>query len=109
MLDVRWQISVKKAKSVRHLDHADASLALLLDNPIAERLHSRPMHFWPKMVFRVVAVEEPRPVVEFPVGAHAPGDRLVGIGAVMPVVTVQIRQAVAKLPKGQKETDVTPV
>src|SRR5262249_23747257 len=73
-----------------------------------KRLHSGPMHLWPKMMFGVVTVVEPRPVIELAVGAHTPGNRLVWIAAVVPVVTIQIREAVAKIPKRKKETDVMP-
>src|SRR6266496_4670556 len=92
-----------------NLDHPYSRCALLLDNLIAKGLHPCPMHLRPEMMLRVVAIEEPSPVVEFFVGAHAPRNRLVGVAAVMPIVTVQIRQAVAKVPKRQKKTDVTPV
>src|SRR6266536_221697 len=92
-----------------NLDHPYSRCALLLDNLIAQGLHPRPMHLRPEMMLRVVAVEEPGPVVELFIGAHAPCNRLVGVAAVMPIVTVQIRQAVAKVPKRQKKTDVTPV
>ena len=94
---------------MRHLDHAHASLALLLHDLITERLHSRPMHLWPEMVLGVITVVEPRPVIELAIGAHAPGNRLVGIAPVMPIVAIQIREAVAKIPKRKKETDVMPV
>ena len=94
---------------MRHLDHAHASLALLLHDLITERLHSRPMHLWPEMVLGVITVVEPRPVIELPIGAHAPGDGLVGIAAIVPVVSIQIREAMAEIPKRQKETDVMPV
>src|SRR5438105_135697 len=67
------------------------------------------MHLRPEMMFRVVAVVEPTPVIELPIGTHAPCDRLVWFAAVMAVITVQIREAVAEIPKRQKETDVTPV
>ena len=60
-------------------------------------------------MFRVVPVEEPSPVIELAIGADAPRNRLVRFAAIMPIVTVQIRQAVAKVPEWQKETDVTPV
>src|SRR5215472_12055228 len=62
-----------------------------------------------EMMFRVVAIIEPGPVVELAVSAHAPRNRLVRITAVMPIITIQIRQAVAKVPERQKETDVMPV
>jgi hypothetical protein len=67
------------------------------------------MHLWPEMMFSVVTVKEPSPVVNLPVSAYAPRNRLVRITAVMPVVTVQVREAVAKVPEWEKETDVTPV
>ena len=67
------------------------------------------MHLWPEMMFGMVAIVEPRPVIELAIGAHAPGNRLVGIAPVMPIVAIQIREAVTKIPKGKKETDVMPV
>src|SRR5437773_8818772 len=67
------------------------------------------MHLRPEMMLRVVAIEEPSPIVELFVGAHSPRNRLVGVATVMPIVTVQIRETVAKVPKRQKKTDVTPV
>src|SRR5262245_44849126 len=94
---------------MRDLDNTHPGFALFLDDLIAKRLHSGPMHLWPKMMFGVVTIVEPRPVIELAVGAHTPGNRLVRIAAVVPVVTVQIREAVAKIPKRKKETDVMPV
>src|SRR6266404_8173415 len=67
------------------------------------------MHLRPEMMLGVVTVIEPGPVVEPVIGAHPPGNRLVWITAIMPIVAVQIRQAVAKVPEWQKETDVAPV
>ena len=67
------------------------------------------MHLRPEMMFGMVAIVEPRPVIDLAGGAHALGNRLIGIAAVMPVVAIQIREAVAKIPKRQKETDVMPV
>ena len=104
-----WKMRVKKAERVRALDYAHSSLALLLDDLIAQHLHSRPMHFWTEMMFGVVAVVKPRPIIELPVGAHPPGYRFFWVAAIMPVITVQIRKAVAEIPKRQKETDVMPV
>src|SRR6478672_13442817 len=95
---INGQIGVKKTERVRHLDNTHSSHALLLDNLIAERLHSSPMHLRPEMMFGMVAIIEPRPVIELAVGAHAPGNRLVWIASVMPVVAVQIREAVAEIP-----------
>src|SRR5258706_4801711 len=103
------QISIEKAERVGHIDYPHTSRALPVQNLIAERLHSRPMHLWPEMMFRVVAVVEPGPVVKLFITAHAPRDRLVGFAAIMPIVSVQIREAVAEIPKRQKKTDVTPV
>src|SRR5207247_2590529 len=75
----------------------------------AQRLQSGPMHFWAEMMFRVVAVIKPRPVIELVVRAHAPCNRLVWVAAVVAIVAVQIREAVTEIPKRQKETDVMPV
>src|SRR5947208_14146412 len=55
------------------------------------------MHLWTEMMLCVVAVKEPGPVVKLAVGAHAPRNRFVGIAAIMPIVAVQVRQAVAKV------------
>ncbi len=104
-----WKMRIQKAECVRHLDHAHPSLALLLNDLITQRLHSRPMHLRPEMMFGMEAIVEPRPVIELAIGAHAPGNRFVGIAPVMPIVAVQIREAVAKIPKRKKETDVMPV
>src|SRR6266849_2061540 len=104
-----WKMRIQKAECVRHLDHAHPSLALLLNDLITQRLHSRPMHLRPEMMFGMEAIVEPRPVIELAIGAHAPGNRFVGIAPVMPIVAVQIREAVAKIPKWQKERDVMPV
>jgi hypothetical protein len=100
---------LKKAESVRHLDHPHSSRPLLFDNLIPESLHSRPMHLRPEMMLGMISVVEPGPVIQLAVSAHAPCNRLVGISAVVTIVTVQIRQAVAKIPEWQKETDVAPV
>src|SRR5262245_27224885 len=103
------QIGVKKTERVRDLNDTHPGFALLLDDLIAQRLHSRPMHLWPEMMFSMVAIVKPRPVIQLAVGAHAPCNRLVGIASVMPIVAVQIREAVAEIPKRQKENDVMPV
>src|SRR6476659_3253657 len=103
------QIGVKKTERVRDLNDTHPGFALLLDALIAQHLHSRPMHLWPEMMFGMVAIVKPRPVIQLAVGAHTPGNRLVGIAPIMPVIAVQIREAVAKIPKRQKETDVMPV
>src|ERR1051325_5482512 len=103
------QIRVKKTERVWHLKNTHSSLPLLLDDLIAERPHSRPVHLRPEMMFGMVAIVEPCPVIESAVRAHPPCNWLIGIAPVMPVVTVQVRQAMAEIPKGQKETDIMPV
>src|SRR5215831_10554614 len=103
------QIGVKKTERVRHLYNTHPGFALLLDDLIAQCLHSRPMYLWPEMVLGVVTIVEPRPVINLAIGAHTPGDRLIGIASVMAIVAVQIREAVAKIPKRHKETDVMPI
>src|SRR2546422_6318144 len=68
------------------------------------------MYFWTEMVLRVIAVVEEEPVINFSVAAHAPGNRLVGIRAVMPVIAVQIAQAVAEIPKREEiKNHITPI
>src|SRR5438132_13722550 len=39
-----WQTGIQKPQGMRHPNYAHSSLALLLDDLIVERLHSRPMH-----------------------------------------------------------------
>ena len=105
----RRQIRVKKAERVRWLDHTHSSSALLFDDLIAEGLYSGPMHLRPEMMFGVIAIIKPDPVIELVITAHAPRNRLIRIAAVMPVVAVQIRQAVTKVIERQKKTDIMPV
>jgi hypothetical protein len=57
------------------------------------------------MVLGVVAVIEPKPVVELVVAAHSPGDGLVGIAAVVEVIAIEIGEAVAEIIKRQEEDD----
>src|SRR6266550_4653497 len=91
------------------LDHAHPCRALLIDNLVTKSLHSCPMDLRPEMMFCVVTIIKPDPVIKLVITAHAPGDRLIRISAVMSVVAVQIREAVAKVIERQKETDVMPV
>ncbi len=91
------------------LDHAHTGRALLIDDLIAKSLHACPMHFRPEMMLSVVTVIKPDPIVELIVTAHAPGDRFVGVSAVVAIVAVQIRKAVTEVPKEEKKTDVVPV
>src|SRR5262249_60420473 len=67
------------------------------------------MHFWPEMVLGVVAVVKEKPVVDFSVTAHAPGNRFIGVRAVMTVVTVQITKAMAEIPEWQEKQHESPV
>ena len=103
------QIGIEKTEGVRRFDDANAGGALLFDDLIAKGLHPGPMDLGPEMMFGVVTVEEPDPVVELVVAAHAPGDRLVGVAAVMPVVTIQVGEAMAEIPEAAEENNVVPV
>src|ERR1700736_5681406 len=105
MLAELRKIGIEETKGVRRFDDADAGGALLVDDLVAEGLHPGPMHFRPEMMFGVVAVKEPDPVIEFVVTAHAPRDRFVRVAAVMPVVTIQVGEAVAKIPKAGQENN----
>src|SRR3984893_16416027 len=105
-----WQIRIQEAEHVRALNGANAFGFLQVGNALMERFHFDPMHFRPEMVFGVVAVVEEEPVVDFSVTAHAPGDRFVGVSAVMTVVAVQITEAVAEIPERHKiKNHVSPV
>src|SRR4029077_1754681 len=73
-----------------------------------KRFHFRPVHFRPEMMFGMVTVVEEEPVINFSVTADAPGDRLVRGGAAMPVVAVEIAEAVAEIPKRQEKQDEAP-
>ncbi len=86
---------------MRALDRADAFLFLQIGNALAKFFNFRPVHFWTEMVLRVVAVVEKQPVINFSITAHAPGNRFVRICAVMPVITVQVTEAVAEIPERQ--------
>ena len=99
------QIRIEETERVRRLDHAYAGGALLLHNLIVKRLHARPMDLRPEVMLRVVAVVEPGPVVEFVIGAHTPGERLVRISTIVPVIPVQVGKTVAEIVKGQKKTN----
>ena len=81
----------------------------MFHNLIAERLHSCPVHFGSEMMLRVIAVEEPDPIVKLLITAHAPGEWLVRVSAIVAVVAVEIGKAMAKIPKRKEETDVVPV
>ena len=67
------------------------------------------MNLWPKVMFGVVAVVEPDPIIKLVITADAPGDRLIGISTVMSVVAVQVGKTMPEIPKRKKETEVVPV
>ena len=68
------------------------------------------MHLRSEMVLGVVTIIEEEPVIDFAVTAHAPGNRFIGIRPLVPVIAVQITEAVTEIPKGDHEEDhVTPV
>lgn len=106
---MRRQIGVEKTKCVRGLDYANTGGALLLHNQVAKLLHPGPVHFRPEMMLGVVAVIKPGPVVELVVAAHAPGEGFIRVSAVVAIIPVQIREAMAEVIKRNQETDVVPV
>jgi hypothetical protein len=65
------QIAIEKAEGVWRSYHAHARFALLLDDLIPKRTHSGPMNLWPKVVFGVVAVVEPDPIIKLVIAADA--------------------------------------
>ncbi len=87
---------------MRALDRADTFLFLQVFDALMEFFHLRPMHFGPEMVLGMVAVVEKQPVVDFSVAAYTPGDRFVGIRSIMPIVAVEITEAVAEVPERQE-------
>jgi hypothetical protein len=44
------------------------------------------------MMFGVVSIIKPHPVVELVITAHAPGDRLVWVASIVTIVPVQIER-----------------
>src|SRR5207248_145762 len=67
------------------------------------------MDFRPKMMLGVVAIVEENPVVKLPIATHSPGDRLVRVGAIMAIVSVQVAEAMAEIEERKEEKHVTPV
>src|SRR5260370_11298104 len=95
---------------MRAFDGANAFLFLQLGNALVKGFHFCPMYFRPEMVFGMVAVVEKEPVVDFSVAAHAPGDWFVRVRAVVAIVTVQITETMAEIPKRNHEEDhVSPI
>src|SRR5207253_3484753 len=92
------------------LDDADAISFLPIRNLAMESFHFRPMHFRTEMMFGVVSVVEEKPIIDFPVAAHAPRHRFVRVRAIVPVIPIQITEAVAEIEKRQEiKKHVTPV
>ena len=87
---------------MRALDCADAFLFLHLFDALMKFFHLRPMHFGPEMVLGMVAVVEKQPIVDSSVAAYPPGDRFIGICTIMPIVAVEITEAVTQIPEGQE-------
>ena len=73
---------------MRRCDNPNALTALRFEDLFVEPSHLGPVHFWPEMVFGVVAIIEPNHVVPLVVRTHPPSDRLVGIPAVMQKVAI---------------------
>ena len=103
------QIWIEEAQSVGRFDDANTGGALLFNDLLPEGRHAGPMHLGPEMMFGVVTVEEPDPIVELVVTADAPRDWFVRVAAVMAVVTIQVGKAMTEIPKAEKEKDVMPI
>ena len=106
---MRRQIRIEETECVRRLDHAHTGGVLLLYNLITKRLHAGPVNLRSKMMFRVVTVVKPGPIVELVVTAYPLGERLVRIAAIVPVIPIQVGKAVTEVVKRKKETDVAPI
>ena len=61
------------------------------------------------MMFGMVAIIKKKPVVQFVVRTHAPGDRLVGIAPVMEEIAVEVRTTVPQIIERKKEEPKFPV
>src|SRR5437899_12599052 len=95
---------------MRALDCTDAFLFLYLFDGLMKSFHLRPMHFGAEMVLGMVTVVEKQPIVDSSVAAYTPGDRFIGICTIMPIVAVEITEAVAQVPERQEiKNHVAPV
>ena len=94
---------------MRAFDGANALFFLKVFDALMEFFHLRPMHFGPEMVLGMVAVVEKQPIVDSSVAAYTPGDRFIGICTIMPVVAVEITEAVTKVPERQEIQHESPV
>src|SRR5436189_750141 len=97
-----WQIGIKKTEHMRALDCTNAFLFLQAFDALVKFFHLRPMHFRPEMLLGMIAVVEKQPVVDFSVAAYPPGNRFIGICAIMAIVAVEITEAVAQVPERQE-------
>src|SRR4030095_8450001 len=93
---------VQKTEHMRALDCTNAFLFLHLFDGLMKFFQLRPMHFGPEMVLGMVAVVEKQPIVDSSVAAYTPGDRFIGICTIMPIVAVEITEAVAHVPERQE-------
>ncbi len=110
MLTTFRQIRIQKAEHVGALDCTNAFLFLETFDGLVKLFHLRPMHFGPEMVLGMVSIVEKQPVVDFSVAAHPPGDRFIGICTIMPIIAVEITEAVAKVPERHEiKNHVAPV
>src|SRR6266850_4434160 len=95
---------------MRALDCTNAFLLLHLFDALMKFFHLRPMHFGTEMVLGMVTVVEKQPIVDSSVAAYTPGDRFIGICTIMPIIAVEITEAVAQIPERQEiKNDVAPV
>ena len=94
---------------MRATDGADAFLFLELLDAAAEFFHLGPMHLGTEMMLRVITVVEKQPVINFSVAADSPRNRLIRIGPVMAIVSVQITETMAEIPEWQEKQNESPV
>jgi len=100
---------IQEAEHVRATDRADAFLFLQLLDAAAEFFHLGPMHLGTEMVLRMITVVEKQPVINFSVAADSPRNRLVRVGPVMAIVSVQITETMAEIPEWQEKQNESPV
>src|SRR5438876_719430 len=89
--------------------HAAETSAVFQKGIATKSTPAKPMHLRSEMVLRVIAVEEPDPIVKFVITAYSPRKRFVRVAAKVAVVAIEIGKAMAKVPERHQETDVAPV
>ena len=52
---------------------------------------------------------EPDPVIQLVIAADSSGDRLIRVTSIVTVVTIEIRQAMTKIPESEQKQNVMPV